>query len=66
MASPTISPNRPFEQDREIWESLKQAIAVSSGFKRWQEEQVTNELAKANLDEQINRYLRDTLATLAY
>jgi hypothetical protein len=66
MASSTISPNRPFERDSEIWESLKQAIALSSGFKRWTEEQAVNDLSSLNLDEQVRRYLRETLATLAY
>jgi hypothetical protein len=66
MATPTISPNRPFEQEREIWASLKQAIAISSGFKRWQEEQNANTVSKMSLDELVRRYLRETLATLAY
>ncbi|MCU0535155.1 MAG: hypothetical protein MUD14_14805 [Hydrococcus sp. Prado102] len=66
MATPTISPNRPFEQEREIWESLKQAIAISSGFKRWQEEQNASTVSKMSLDELVRRYLRETLATLAY
>ncbi|NJK47594.1 hypothetical protein HC931_04855 [Candidatus Gracilibacteria bacterium] len=66
MTNPTISPNRPFEQEREIWESLKQAIAISSGFKRWQEEQNANTVSKMSLDELVRRYLRETLATLAY
>ncbi len=61
--------------DSEIWESLKQAIASSSGFQRWQLErgtdaQVSN--AQENnpqvngLDALIRRYLRETLETLAY
>jgi hypothetical protein len=66
MATPTISPNRPFEQESEIWASLKQAIAISSGFKRWQEEQNASAVSKMSLDELVRRYLRETLATLAY
>lgn len=66
MASSTISPNREFKKDHKIWDSLKQAIALSSGFKRWQEEQMTKELSKATLDDRVRRYLQETLATLAY
>jgi hypothetical protein len=66
MASSTIVPNRQFERDSEIWESLKQAIAVSSGFECWQEEQMTKSLSKVSLDEKVRCYLRETLATLAY
>lgn len=66
MASSTISPNYQFGQDREIWENLKKAIAVSSGFKRWQEEQMTSKPMQTDLDEQVRCYLHETLATLAY
>jgi hypothetical protein len=66
MASQTISPDRPFERDRANWESLQKAIAVSSGFKRWQEEQEVNEISKVDLEERVRSYLRETLATLAY
>jgi hypothetical protein len=67
MASSTISPNYQFGQDREIWENLKKAIAISSGFKRWQEEQMTSEqISQTNLDEKVRLYLHETLATLAY
>lgn len=53
--------------DSEIWESLKQAIAASSGFQRWQLEQNNNETpANSSLDYSIRRYLRETLETLAY
>ena len=64
MANPSISqPNQP-QQDREIWLSLRQAIAKSSGFQSWQHERKidTNE----NLDIQVSRYLKETLETLAY
>lgn len=60
MATSTISSN--FAQDQEIWYSLKQAIAKSSGFKRWQTE---NKL-EINLDDQVKQYLRSTLEALAY
>lgn len=53
--------------DSEIWESLKHAIAASSGFQRWQIEQ-GNEATPTDsgLDFSIRRYLRETLETLAY
>ncbi len=53
--------------DSEIWDSLKQAIAASSGFKRWQLEQSEDAAdSVANLDYSVRRYLRETLETLAY
>lgn len=56
-----------FSQDSEIWQNLKEAIAASSGFQRWQLERSLNDnLQTNNLDEQVIAYLRETLATLAY
>ncbi|GAB4344920.1 MAG: hypothetical protein OHK0047_38060 [Leptolyngbyaceae cyanobacterium] len=53
--------------DSEIWESLKQAIANSSGFRRWQLERNSNsQLHDLGLDVLVRRYLRETLETLAY
>ena len=67
MSRSTISPNCKFEQNPDIWESLKQAIAASSGFKRWQEEKtLATQTERPNLDYQIRNYLRETLETLAY
>jgi hypothetical protein len=67
MTSSTLSPNRQFEHDQEIWENLKQAIATSSGFRRWQQEQsLARQIDIVNLDRQVRRYLRETLETLAY
>lgn len=51
-------------QDRQIWSSLRQAIAKSSGFKRWRQER--NEDLNGNLEMQVRRYLEETLETLAY
>jgi hypothetical protein len=53
-----------FQKDSEIWLSLKQTIANSSGFKSWQKQQ--DSLARFTLEEQVNLYLRETLNTLAY
>ncbi len=53
-------------QDAELWESLKNAIAASSGYQSWRAEKL-KATATAVSDEQLVRlYLRDTLETLAY
>jgi hypothetical protein len=53
--------------DSEIWHSLKQAIAASSGFERWKLERNTDgRLSGLNLDHLVRYYLRETLETLAY
>lgn len=54
-------------QDSQIWDNLKQAIANSSGFERWQQEHsVAEQLQEYSLDHRVRRYLRETLETLAY
>ncbi len=54
-------------EDSQIWQSLKQAIAASSGFQRWQLEQQQSQAEHTlSLDQQVQRYLRETLETLAY
>ena len=55
-------------EDSEMWESLKQASAASSGFQRWQLEQDSDLSASegVGLDKQVTSYLRETLETLAY
>ncbi|PSN19472.1 hypothetical protein C7271_07180 [filamentous cyanobacterium CCP5] len=47
----------------QIWQGLKQAIANSSGFQRWK---VENHQEKITDDQLVQRYLRETLETLAY
>ena len=64
MANSTISPQNQPQKDQEIWFSLRQAIAKSSGFQRWQKERKI--AVDENLDTQVRRYLEETLATLAY
>lgn len=56
------------QSEPEIWNSLKSAIAASSGFQRWQLEhlQMEAQLQNFSLDHQVRRYLRETLETLAY
>ena len=60
MATPTIS--NQSAQNQAIWNNLKQVIATSSGFQRWQQE---NKIS-GNMDETVRQYLRSTLETLAY
>jgi hypothetical protein len=52
--------------DRHVWEHLKHAIASSSGFQRWQEEQIQEEQVRDDLERKVCSYLRETLETLAY
>jgi hypothetical protein len=67
MSSPSLSPQSTFDQDQEVWENLKQAIASCSGFRRWQEEQTAElSVSQVNLEHQVRSYLRETLETLAY
>ncbi|AMW29820.1 MULTISPECIES: hypothetical protein [Arthrospira] len=62
--NPDAAMNR---RDSQIWSDLKQAIATSSGFKRWQLDRNSREnLQNLNLDQQVRIYLRETLETLAY
>jgi hypothetical protein len=49
--------------DSQMWESLKFAIAESSGFQRWQLDRL---LQEADLDALVHQYLREALETLAY
>ena len=61
MISPSLS-NQIAPGDKEIWGSLQQAIAKSSGFKNWQQDNQIN----TTTEEQVKQYLRSTLETLAY
>ena len=51
--------------DKEIWNSLQQAIAASSGFLRWQLE-AGAKYQNLPLEEKVQMYLRETLENLAY
>ncbi len=67
MTSATLDSNIQLSSDSAVWESLKQAIAKSSGFKCWQEEQTLEQSDLSDsLDIQVRHYLRQTLETLAY
>jgi hypothetical protein len=52
--------------DTSVWDNLKQAISVSSGFQHWVSQLPVSEQATLNLDARVQRYLRETLETLAY
>lgn len=68
MASTTVSSIDQLSPDQAIWESLQQAIATSSGFKRWQAEKLVSDepLEPTPLEVQVHSYLKETLETLAY
>ena len=59
-ASSSISAAR----DADLWDSLKQAIANSSGFQSWRSEQSAAE--GTSVEKLVRLYLRETLETLAY
>ncbi|ALF56287.1 hypothetical protein BCD64_20375 [Nostoc sp. MBR 210] len=65
MTPTSAASNLQYPADTEIWYSLKCAIAASSGFQRWQLERNT-QLQGLLLEQQVQKYLRETLETLAY
>ena len=56
------------EEEALVWDSLKQAIALTSGFQKWQLgcEVDGDEQQNMSLDKRVSLYLRETLETLAY
>lgn len=64
MTNSTITTSQDESQDRAIWDNLRNAIATSSGFQRWQQERDLD--SANNLDLTVRRYLKETLETLAY
>ncbi len=55
------------QDSQSIRDSLRKAIASSSGFKRWRTDKGLEVLVRPEgLDDQIRLYLRETLETLAY
>lgn len=66
MASFSSVSMRQASEDSKIWANLRAAIASSSGFQGWKQQQPTAELADLTLDMQVRLYLRETLETLAY
>ncbi len=53
-------------ENAELWQSLKSAIAASSGFQSWQAEQASSIATDASVEQLVRLYLRETLETLAY
>lgn len=64
MTNPDIFTVGKANQELEVWSNLRSAIAKSSGFKRWQQEQGISD--QSDLDLMVRRYLKQTLETLAY
>jgi hypothetical protein len=58
--------HRLFSDDTAFWSGLKQAIANSSGYQRWEMDLSSIELTDLSADDRVRRYLRETLETLAY
>lgn len=66
-SSPSEENAYPLAHDTQIWDSLKQAISESSGFKGWKIERAEDKrLVDISLDTLVHHYLRETLETLAY
>ncbi|MFM2062121.1 MAG: hypothetical protein RLZZ507_1791 [Cyanobacteriota bacterium] len=65
MAQISASSTGQLSRDANIWQTLKYAISASSGFQRWQLES-NAQLKGLLLEQQVQRYLRETLETLAY
>lgn len=63
MANSSNSIDSAQISDSQMWNSLKLAIAESSGFQRWQIDRTSQE---TDLDALVHQYLRETLETLAY
>ncbi len=62
-------------KDPKVWNHLKQAIATSSGFDKWQRSRHADVKTETKdvlvspenaLDDLVRSYLRETLETLAY
>lgn len=68
MADSPLLDNRASHHRERVWPQLKQAIAASSGFKRWQLEHESDIHPQDSpaLDMLVRSYLRETLETLAY
>ena len=57
---------RNSSEETETWANLRAAIATSSGFTGWKQQQSPATLETLSLDKQVRLYLRETLETLAY
>jgi hypothetical protein len=68
-------PLQEVEKNPQVWSHLKQAIATSSGFDKWQRSRSGDTIGdpqniltsqESVLDDLVRSYLRETLETLAY
>ena len=66
MAMFSAATMRNNSEDAKIWASLRDAIASSSGFQGWKQQQDEHALETQPLDKLVRLYLRETLETLAY
>jgi hypothetical protein len=67
MTGTAMLTNDSATDNQALWNSLKTAIAKSSGFQCWQQEQTESmEMPCLELDQQVSNYLKETLETLAY
>lgn len=78
MATPTPLTHSHQFGEAQAWNSLRRAIATSSGFQSWKQQTVEQEsedsktnvdltdLPAENADQLVTQYLRETLKTLAY
>ncbi|WP_071188256.1 hypothetical protein [Trichormus sp. NMC-1] len=65
MAQISASSTGQFSRDTQIWHNLKYVISATSGFQSWQLE-CNAQLQGLRLEQQVQKYLRETLETLAY
>lgn len=78
MATPTPLTHSHQFGEAQAWNSLRRAIATSSGFQSWKQQAIENEHENSktddnltdrpveNADQLVTQYLRETLKTLAY
>ena len=65
MSRIRASSHSQFSGDAKIRNNLKYAIAASSGFQSWLLEHQA-QFHELDFEQQVQRYLRETLETLAY
>ena len=66
MTSSPLLLMRNESEDAEVWASLREVIASSSGFQGWKQQQEAHSLETQSLDKLVRLYLRETLEALAY
>ena len=66
MSNTTSAQSGHAADSRELWQSLKMAIAASSGFQRWRSEQLSSVDSSISDEQLVRLYVLDTLETLAY